>query len=167
MDKEDKAGEVLSVRRQCELLGGGNRKRLAARPAAGLGTEKPALACQIDKLHLRLRYSGRTGISQRRLREGWEEATRRLVGRIMGLMGLAAILRCPRISVAAAGEAIYSYLLRGQKIWASGEGRCADVAYISMACGFAFLVVVMDWAKRAVLSWRLSNTLDGAFWLEA
>ena len=162
----DKGGAALSVRRQCELLGV-NRKRLDPRPAAGLGREELALARRIDEVHLRFPVFGARRMSQWLLREGWEEATRRRVGRIMGLMGLAAIYRRPRTSVAAAGAAIYPYLLRGREISAPDEVWCADVTYIPMARGFAYLVAVMDWATRAVLSWKLSNTLDGRFCLEA
>jgi putative transposase len=162
----EKEGGPLSVRRQCELLGI-NRNRLAPRPAATLRPGDLSLARRIDELHLRFPEFGTRRMSQWLRREGWEEATRRTVGRIMRLMGLEAIYRRPRTSVGAAGATIYPYLLRGREIWAPDEVWCADLTYIPMARGFAYLVAVMDWATRAVLAWKLSNTLDGAFCLEA
>ena len=162
----EKEGGPLSVRRQCELLGI-NRNRLAPRPAATLRPEDLPLARRIDELHLRFPEFGARRMSQWLRREGWEEATRRTVGRIMRLMGLEAIYRRPRTSVGAAGATIYPYLLRGREISAPDAVWCADVTYLPMARGFAYLVAVMDWATRAVLAWQLSNTLEGAFCLEA
>jgi putative transposase len=162
----EKEGGPLSVRRQCELLGL-NRNRLAPRPAATLRPDDLPRARRIDELHLRFPEFGARRMSQWLKREGWEETTRGTVGRIMRLMGLEAIYRRPRTSVLAAGATIYPYLLRGREISAPDEVWCADLTYLPMARGFAYLVAVMDWATRAVLAWKLSNTLDGAFCLEA
>jgi putative transposase len=85
------------------------------------------------------------------------------VGRIMELMGLEAIFRKPRTRLGAPGRPKYLYLLSDHVVTEPDEAWCADVTYIPMARGFAYLVVVMGWHTRAVLSWRLSNRLDGAF----
>jgi len=82
-------------------------------------------------------------------------------------MGLEAIYRKPRTSPAAAGREVYPYLLRERVVGEPDEVWCADVTYIPLARGFAYLVAVMDWRSRAVLSWKLSNTLDGSFCVEA
>jgi putative transposase len=161
----DPAGP-LSVRRQCELLGV-NRNRLANPTRGGLGEEDLEIARRIDELHLRFPEFGARRMSLWLLREGMEGATRRRVTRVMKAMGLAAVYRRPRTSPRAPGAQIYPYLLRDRKVEAADEAWCADVTYIPMARGFAYLVAVMDWKTRAVLSWRLSNTLDGTFCVEA
>jgi putative transposase len=82
-------------------------------------------------------------------------------------MGLEAIYRKPRTSQSDAGAPTYPYLLRDREVLTPDEVGCADVTYIPMARGFAYLVAVMDWKTRAVLSWKLSNALDGTFCVEA
>jgi putative transposase len=162
----ERTGCKLSVRRQCELLGV-NRNRLEPRQAAGLAPGELAVARRIDELHLRFPEFGARRMGKWLLREGWKEATRRTVARIMKAMGLEAIYRKPRTSPAAAGREVYPYLLRDRQVSEPDEVWCADVTYIPMARGFAYLVAVMDWRSRAVLSWKLSNTLDGSFCVEA
>jgi putative transposase len=157
---------ALSVRRQCELLGV-NRNRLEPRSAGGLGEGDLAMARRIDELHLRFPEFGARRMSQVLTREGQSGATRRRVGRIMEAMGIAAIYRRPRTSSPGAGHPVYPYLLRGREVGAADEVWCADITYIPMARGFAYLVAVMDWKTRAVLGWKLSNTLDGLFCVEA
>ena len=156
----------LSVRRQCELLGV-NRNRLAVPARGGLVEKDLEVARRIDELHLHFPEFGARRMSQWLLREGVEEATRRRVAQVMKGMGLAAVYRRPRTSPRAPGAQIHPYLLRDRKVEVADEAWCADVTYIPMARGFAYLVAVMDWKTRAVLSWKLSNTLDGTFCVEA
>jgi len=92
---------------------------------------------------------------------------RKHVRRLMQIMGLRAIYRRPRTSKPAPGNKIHPYLLNGLKITRPNQVWCADVTYIPMAHGFLYLVVIMDWYSRYVLSWRLSNTLDADFCVEA
>ena len=92
---------------------------------------------------------------------------RKRVRRLMQLMGIKAIYRRPRTSKPAPGNKIYPYLLNGLKITQPNQVWCADITYIPMARGFLYLVVIMDWYSRYVLSWRLSNTLDADFCVEA
>jgi putative transposase len=162
---DPESGE-LSVRRQCELLGV-NRNWLVSPGRGGLGEQDLALARRIDELHLRFPEFGARRMSQWLLREGQKRATRRRVAHGMKAMGLAAIYRRPRTSQSRPGAPIYPYLLRDREVKSPDEAWCADVTYIPMARGFAYLVAVMDWKTRAVLSWRLSNTLDGTFCVEA
>jgi len=85
----------------------------------------------------------------------------------MQLMGLKAIYRHPRTSVPTPGHKIYPYLLSGLKITRPNQVWAADITYIPMARGFLYLVAIIDWYSRYVLSWRLSNTLDADFCIEA
>jgi putative transposase len=161
----ERNGCPISVRRQCDLLGV-NRNRLEARKPRGLGSKDLAIARHIDEMNLRFPEFGARRMSK--VLERFEiNLGRSGVGRIMELMGLEAIYRKPRTSLGAPGRPKYPYLLRDHVVTKPDEVWCADVTYIPMARGFAYLVVVMDWHTRAVLSWRLSNTLDGAFCVEA
>ena len=92
---------------------------------------------------------------------------RKRVRRPMRLAGLVAIYQRPNTSKPAAAHKIYPYLLGGIAIERVNQVWCADVTYIPMARGFLYLVVIMDWVSRAVLAWRLSNTLGAAFCVEA
>ena len=86
----------------------------------------------------------------------------------MRLMGLKAIYRPPRTSKPAPGHKICSYLLGGLKITMPNQVWTADITYIPMAKGFLYLVAIIDWYSRYALSWwRLSNTLDASFCIEA
>jgi len=103
----------------------------------------------------------------RHLRRQGHHARRKRVGRLMRLMGLSAIYRKPRTSKPAPEHRIYPYLLRDLQIDRPNQVWCSDISYIPLQRGFQYLVVIMDWASRAVLSWRLSNTLDTDFCVEA
>ena len=92
---------------------------------------------------------------------------RKKVRRLMQLMGLQAIYRRPRTSHPGKGNKIYPYLLKGLKIDHPNQVWAADITYIPMQKGFLYLVVIMDWYSRYVLSWRLSNTLESDFCVEA
>jgi putative transposase len=85
----------------------------------------------------------------------------------MRVMGLKAIYRRPRTSQPTAGHKIYPYLLGGMKITRPNQVWAADITYIPMARGFLYLVAIIDWYSRYVLSWRLSNALDSGFCVEA
>ena len=92
---------------------------------------------------------------------------RKRVRRLMRTMGLKAIYRRPMTSKPAPGHQIYPYLLSGMKITRPNQVWAADITYIPMARGFLYLVAIIDWYSRYVLSWRLSNTLDAGFCVEA
>ena len=82
-------------------------------------------------------------------------------------MGLAALYPKPRTSAPGAGHRVYPYRLKGLAIERPNQVWAADICYIPMAQGFMYLVAIMDWSSRKVLAWRLSNTLDTAFCVEA
>ena len=87
--------------------------------------------------------------------------------RHLRLMGLQAIYRGPRTSDPHPEHRVYPYLLKGMSINRSNQVWCADITYIPVRRGFLYLVAIMDWASRHVLAWRLSNTLDASFCVEA
>lgn len=156
----------LSVRRQCQLLEV-NRSRLA--PASSKFTSEDAVLCRlIDDIHLEDPAFGARKIRDVLRRHHGIHAGRSRVARLMRHMGVAAVYRRPRTSVPGKGEEhrVYPYLLSGGVDRADGAW-CADITYLPVGKGFAYLVAVMDWHTRAVLSWKLSNTLDTAFCVEA
>lgn len=155
----------LSVRRQCQLLGV-NRNRLEAPPREGLSEVDLKLARRIDEIYLRFPEFGTRRMKGWLARENCH-VTRGRVGRMMRVMGLKAIYRMPRTSQPNAQRKVYPYLLRDRTVESADEVWCADITYIPMARGFAYLVAVMDWKSRAVISWRLSNTMNGGFCVEA
>ena len=95
------------------------------------------------------------------------QVNRKHIRRLMQLMGLKAIYRHPRTSKPAPGHKIYPYLLGDLRITRPNQVWAADITYIPMAHGFLYLVAIIDWYSRYVLSWRLSNTLDADFCIEA
>ena len=92
---------------------------------------------------------------------------RKRVRRLMRVMGIEALAPRRGTSQAAPGHKVHPYLLRGLTITAPNHVWAADITYIPMAHGFLYLVAIIDWASRAVLAWRLSNTMDTRFCLEA
>ena len=97
------------------------------------------------------------------LNEQGEEVNRKRVQRLMRQMGLEAIYPKPRLSLGNPGHRVYPYLLRGVKIERPNHVWSADITYVPMPMGFMYLAATIDWYSRYVVSWRLSNTLDGLF----
>jgi putative transposase len=154
----------LSVRRQCELLGL-NRSGFYHEPA-GETPENLRLMRRIDEQYLKTPFYGSRRLTAWLTRQG-EEVNRKRVQRLMGIMGLAAIYPGPRTTVTNPDHKIFPYLLRGLTIDRRDQVWSTDITYIPLEAGFMFLAAVIDWHSRFVLSWRLSNTLDGRFCLEA
>ena len=103
----------------------------------------------------------------RHLRRDGHEVGRNRVRRLMTRMGLAPIYQRPRTTVPHPEHRIYPYLLRDLVVDRPNQVSCADITYIPMRRGFLYLVAVMDWSTRKVLAWRVSNTMDAAFCIEA
>jgi putative transposase len=120
----------------------------------------------IDEIHLEEPYLGSRGMKGA-LRIRGHKVGRIHVRTLMRNMGIEAIYKKPRLSKPHPGHKVYPYLLRGLDITEANSVWCADITYIPMARGFCYLVAVMDWASRKVLSWRVSNTLDTSFCIEA
>jgi len=101
------------------------------------------------------------------LKSQGQQVNRKRVRRLIRIMGLKAIYRRPRTSKPVASHKIYLYLLSGMKITRPNQVWAADITYIPMARGFLYLVAIIDVYSRYVLSWRLSNTLDAGFCVNA
>ncbi len=157
-------GGELSIRRQCALLGI-NRSSVYYTPREERA-ENLALMRRMDELSLQYPFYGSRQMARHLGREGVSVGRRR-VRRLMRLMGLEAVYRKPRTSAAQPGHRIYPYLLRELTIERPDQVWCADITYIPVTAGFLYLVAVMDWASRHVLAWRLSNTMDTVFCIEA
>ena len=155
---------ALSIRRQCVLMGI-SRSSVYYAPR-GESAENLALMRRMDALSLQYPFYGSRQMARHLRREG-VAAGRRRVRRLMGLIGLEAIYRKPRTSDAQPDHHVYPYLLRELKIDRPDQVWCADITYIPVTTGFLYLVAIMDWASRHVLSWRLSNTMDSSFCVEA
>jgi putative transposase len=154
----------LSVARQCSLLDI-SRSGLYYRPV-GIPEEDLAFMKLIDRQYLATPFYGARKIAAWLKIQG-HLINRKRIRRLMQVMGLKAIYRRPRTSKPAAGHKIYPYLLSGMAITRPNQVWAADITYIPMARGFLYLVVIMDWYSRYVLSWRLSNTLDADFCVDA
>jgi len=131
-----------------------------------ISEEDLALMKLIDRQYLATPFYGARKIAAWLKSQG-HRVNRKRVRRLMQLMGLKAIYRRPRTSQPIPGNKIYPYLLSGMKIRQPNQVWAADITYIPMARGFLYLVAIIDWYSRYVLSWRLSNTLDTGFCIEA
>lgn len=149
---------------QCELLGLSRSSYYYQ--AATESAENLALMALIDREYTEHPFRGSRGLMTWLRREG-HKVNRKRVQRLMRLMGLEAVYPKPRLSVRGAGHKVYPYLLRNVAIERVNQVWSTDITYIPMPNGFMYLTAVLDWHSRYVLSWRLSNTLDGSFCLEA
>ena len=154
----------ISVRRQCALLGV-NRSNVYYTPTGESGFNQD-LMLRIDKIYTRWPFYGSRRITAELRAEGLE-VNRKRVQRLMRLMGIEAIYPRPRTSAPNPGHRIYPYLLRDVPIVAINQVWSTDITYIPMRHGFAYLVAVMDWYSRFVLSWMLSNSMEVGFCLDA
>jgi len=171
----------ISVRRQCELLGLNRssfyyQPKKASRPLKNGASdiispiwetpENLRIMDRIDELYMDHPFYGSRNMRTVLNREGYQ-VNRKRIQRLMRLMGIQAIYPKPRLSIGGNGHKIYPYLLKGLTIDRPDQVWCADLTYIRLAYGFVYLVAIMDWYSRFVLSWRVSNTMDTEFCLEA
>jgi putative transposase len=154
----------LSMTRQCGLLGI-SRSGLYYRPKP-TSEEDLALMKLIDRQYLVTPFYGARKMAAWLGSQG-KRAGRKRVQRLMRLMELRAVYRRPRTTTPAQGHRRHPYLLRDLSIAAPNQVWAADITYIPMARGFMYLVAIMDWHSRYVLSWRLCNTLEAGFCVEA
>jgi putative transposase len=120
----------------------------------------------IDAQFLETPWYGSRQMARHLRREGYVVGRKR-VRRLMAKMGLAPIYQRPRTTVPNPEHRVFPYLLRDVAIDRPNQVWCADITYLPMRRGFLYLVAVMDWATRKVLAWRVSNTLEVEFCLEA
>ncbi len=155
---------MLSIRRQCDLLRL-SRSTFYYQPQ-GVSPCNLALMRRIDELFMEMPFLGSRQM-RTMLRDEGHSAGRGRVRRLMRQMGLLAVYAKPRTSTPHPEHAIYPYLLRNMQITKPNQVWCADITYIPMKRGYLYLVAIMDWHSRAVLSWRLSNTMDADFCVSA
>jgi putative transposase len=160
----ERTDPALPVSQQCRLLAV-SRASVYRRPAE-VGEEDRTIMALIDRHYLARPYYGSRRMAAWLATQG-HLVNRKRVQRLMRLMGLVAIYQRPNTSKTAAAHKVYPYLLGGLAIERVNQVWCSDVTYIPMAKGFLYLVVIMDWVSRAVLAWRLSNTLGADFCVEA
>jgi len=154
----------LPLTRQCRLLG--LNRSTAYYQSRAVSDEDLELMRRIDEIHLKRPFLGARRIRDE-LRDLGRIVNRKRVQRLMRQMGLRALYPRPRTSIPGTGHVIYPYRLKGLTIDRPNQVWAADLCYIPMAKGFMYLVAIMDWHTRKVLSWRLSNTMDTAFCVEA
>ena len=154
----------LSIARQCRLVSVARSSYYYER--RGESAVNLRLMRLIDEQFLETPFYGSRQMTRWLRREGYT-VSRKRVRRLMRLLGLQAVFQRPRTSQPHPEHRIYPYLLRDLAITRPNHVWCADVTYIPLERGFLYLVAVMDWASRKVLSWRLSNTLEASFCVEA
>lgn len=156
--------EKISIRRQCELLD------LPRSTFYFEGMETPEedlkLCTELDRLHLEFPAAGSRQLS-RLLRNRGKRVNRKRVQRLMRAMGLEALAPKPCTTMANPEHEKFPYLLRNLNIVRPNQVWASDITYIPTAMGHCYLVAVMDWYSRRVLSWRVSNSMDSTFCIEA
>ena len=160
----DRGHADLSVRRQCELLGV-NRSGLYYE-SAGESEENLRYMRLIDEQYTKTPFYGSRKMTKWLVNEGYP-VNRKRISRLMEEMGIEAVYPKPKLSQPGEGHKIYPYLLRGTTVERVNQVWSTDITYIRMAQGFVYLVAVMDWFSRYVLSWSVSLTMEIDFCMEA
>jgi putative transposase len=157
-------GSDVSVLRQCQLMGISRSSYYYE----GKGEDPVNLELMriIDEQYLKTPWYGSRQMARHLRRQG-HKFNRKRIKRLMQLMGLEAVYQKPRTSAPNPEHKIYPYLLREMIIDRPNQVWCTDVTYIPMRHGFLYLVAIMDWHSRKILAWRLSNTLEVGFCIEA
>lgn len=154
----------LPITQQCQLLSL-SRSSYYYQPKA-VSNEDLSLMRRLDEMHLQRPFYG-----SRRLRDWLQgeghDINRKKVQRLVRQMGITALYPKRNTSRPAKGYKVYPYLLKGLEINRPNQAWATDITYIPMAKGFVYLVAIMEWYSRKVLSWRLSNTMDTDFCVEA
>lgn len=156
--------ESISVRRQCELLG--LPRSTAYYAPIPESDENLELMKAIDAIYLDNPSYGSRSLTAVLVNEGWE-ANRKRVQRLMRLMAIAGVMPKRNLSKPSPGHRVFPYLLRNVSVSRPDQVWSTDITYVPLRGGFVYLTAVMDWYSRYVLSWKLSNRLEGSFCLEA
>ncbi len=159
-----KDNTVLSLTRQCKLLK--ISRSLIDYTPVGFDQATIDLMHEIDRIFTKYPFCGSRQIAAY-LPQSEFAAGRHRVRRLMGIMGLQAIYKGPNTSKKHPQHRIYPYLLRKLPITRPNQVWCSDITYIPVKNGFLYLVAIMDWVTRKLLTWQLSNTLDARFCVEA
>ena len=162
----DRDHPILSIRRQCTLLSLARSGVYRASAPANEDAANLALMRRLDELFMAWPFLGSRRMTAM-LRADGHAINRKRVQRLMRRMGIAALGPKPCTTTPAPGHKIFPYLLRNMVIDRPNQVWAADITFIPIGHGFLYLVAVIDWSSRAVLSWRLSNTMDTSFCLAA
>ncbi|MBY8113236.1 IS3-like element ISVpa4 family transposase [Vibrio fluvialis] len=154
----------LPIKRQCELLN--IARSTAYYQPIGLSAEEITLRRMIDEIHLQYPFMGSRRIRTELAKNG-HSVNRKRVVRLMRDMGIGAIYPKPKTTLANKAHKVYPYLLRDIEVTYPNQAWAIDITYIPMTKGFLYLVAIIDWYSRKVLAWRLSNTMDTSFCIEA
>jgi len=160
----DRDHRAPSIRRQCALLG--VARSGVYRPLRPANDNDVALMRRLDELFTAWPFLGSRRMTALLRAEGYP-VNRKRVQRLMRQMGIAALGPKPKTTKPAPGHKIFPYLLRNMVIDRPNQVWAADITYLPIGRGFLYLVAVIDWASRAVLAWRLSNTMDTSFCIAA
>lgn len=161
----ERENKKISIERQCQLLGL-NRRAVYYRHRPTHSKENLQLMRRLDELYTEMPFFGVRRMTAVLKREGFLVNHKR-IERLMRVMGLCAVYPKPKTSRSLPEHQKYPYLLRNLLIERANQVWASDITYIRMSNGFLYLVAVMDWYSRFVLSWMLSNTLDTMFCVEA
>ena len=154
----------LSIREQCELLQL-NRSTLYYEPLPE-SVENLEIMRRIDEQYLKRPHFGSRLMTVALRRQGYR-VNRKRVRRLMAKMGLVALYAKPRTTIPATAHRVYAYLLRGVQVERPNQVWGADITYVPLRSGYLYLVAILDWFSRHVLSWGLSNSLDSEFCVAA
>ena len=160
----DSGLSTITVVRQCELIGL-SRASLYYQPKP-INPENLELMHLLDQQYTETPFYGYRRMTDAMKEKGFEVNAKR-VRRLLREMGLEAVYPKPRTTIPAPGHKVFPYLLRGVTVSKPGEVWCSDITYIRLRQGFLYLVAIMDWFSRYVLTWELSNTLDAEFCVSA
>lgn len=155
----------LSKLRRCELLNI-SRSSIYYQPKSVSDTDQTLMKL-IDETHTTKSFLGSRRIVDSLADDHNQVVNRKRVSRLMKVMGIQAIYPKPRTTQSNPQHKVYPYLLRNMNIDQSNQVWATDITYIPMAKGFIYLTVIMDWYSRKVLSWRLSNSMDTSFCIDA
>ena len=162
----DKKHADLSISKQCVLI---NLPRSSYYRESLSGAKSE---CNLDVMHIideefmRHPFLGSRKLRDYLRRQG-HTVNRKRVQRLMRKMGLASVVPKPNTSIGNKAHKVYPYLLRNKNIDQPNQAWCADITYIRLKGGFVYLMAIMDWYSRKVLSWELSNTMDSSFCVTA
>lgn len=154
----------LSVRKQCKMLGV-NRNRLKP-TRQKISAEDRLIMRVIDENHMKWPFYGTRNHRDGLQKAGWKVGRSR-IRRLMKLMGIESLAPKPNLSKPNKKHKIYPYLLKSMKIDVPDKVWCTDITYLPMAKGHVYLVAIMDWHSKAVLSWEISSSMDAGFCVRA
>jgi len=159
--------QTIPKTKKCRLLGISRSGFYYASKNSEPDAEELALRLMLDKLHIKHPWMGARSLRDQVNRRVDYRVNRKRIQRLTKEMGIHSVYAKPRTSIPGKGHKIYPYLLRNLDINRPNQVWSTDITYIPMASGFVYLVAIMDWHSRKVLSWKLSNSMDTSFCIEA